>query len=126
MSVRVLLWLALLTCALDAQNRGPLELATAPVPTGARRVAYGRDPLQFGELRLPGTQGPHPVAILVHGGCWRARVGNLDERGIQEVARDETASVFLLRLIVAFTTSGRAQKPTDRMYASGTYNKSIP
>ncbi|MGD9388516.1 MAG: alpha/beta hydrolase [Gammaproteobacteria bacterium] len=28
--------------------------------------------MQFGELRLPPGAGPHPVAVLLHGGCWRA------------------------------------------------------
>jgi acetyl esterase/lipase len=30
------------------------------------------DPEQFGELRLPKSRGPHPAAIVIHGGCWRA------------------------------------------------------
>lgn len=33
-------------------------------------VAYGAHPDQFGELRLPHGPGPHPVVVLVHGGCW--------------------------------------------------------
>ena len=28
---------------------------------------------QFGELYLPEGKGPHPVAIVIHGGYWRAR-----------------------------------------------------
>ncbi len=64
------------------QSRNPLELATAPVPAGARRFAYGTDPLQVGELRVPSTQGPHPVAIVVHGGCWLAKLGTMDERAV--------------------------------------------
>lgn len=36
----------------------------------ARRIAYGGDPLQFGELRLPRGSGPHPVVVVIHGGCW--------------------------------------------------------
>lgn len=36
------------------------------------RVAYGSSPEQFGELRLPSGAGPHPVVVLIHGGCWRA------------------------------------------------------
>jgi len=59
-----------------------VQLATATVPAGARRIAYGTDPLQFGELRLPSTKGPHPVAIVVHGGCWLAKIGNMDERAV--------------------------------------------
>ncbi len=33
-------------------------------------IHYGDDPLQFVELRLPRGKGPHPVIILIHGGCW--------------------------------------------------------
>jgi acetyl esterase/lipase len=48
------------------------ELAALPVPAPDHRIPYGDDPLQFGELRLPDGPGPHPVAVIVHGGCWRA------------------------------------------------------
>ena len=34
---------------------------------------YGGHPSQVAELRLPAGPGPHPVCVLVHGGCWRAR-----------------------------------------------------
>lgn len=45
--------------------------------SGARtiRLAYGAEPLQFGELYLPDNAGPRPVAVLIHGGYWRARYG---------------------------------------------------
>ena len=26
--------------------------------------------MQFGELRLPKGKRPHPVAVVIHGGCW--------------------------------------------------------
>lgn len=39
-------------------------------------VAYGPDPLQYGELRLPAGAGPHPVAVVVHGGCWLSIADN--------------------------------------------------
>jgi acetyl esterase/lipase len=73
----VVLFIALVTGVAAAQTRGPLDLANAPVPAGAHRIAYGTDPLQFGELRVPPTPGPHPVAVVVHGGCWLAKLGNL-------------------------------------------------
>ena len=38
----------------------------------ARRIAYGPDPEQWGELRLPAGDGPAPVAVLIHGGFWRS------------------------------------------------------
>jgi pimeloyl-ACP methyl ester carboxylesterase len=63
--------------ALVAQARGPAELAAAAVPPGAIRISYGADPLQFGELRVPAGPGPHPVAIVVHGGCWASTLGTL-------------------------------------------------
>lgn len=34
------------------------------------RSPYGSDRLQFGDLWLPDRAGPHPVAIVVHGGFW--------------------------------------------------------
>ena len=37
------------------------------------RVAYGPDPNQFADLRLPPGPGPHPVLVVVHGGYYRAR-----------------------------------------------------
>lgn len=36
-----------------------------------QRIAYGSGPDQFGELRVPPGGGPHPIAVLVHGGFWR-------------------------------------------------------
>jgi acetyl esterase/lipase len=46
-----------------------------PVPPADHRIAYGKDPHQFGELRLPNSPGPHPVAVIIHGGCWMAEYG---------------------------------------------------
>jgi acetyl esterase/lipase len=34
---------------------------------------YGSHPSQVAELFLPMKQGPHPVAVVVHGGYWRSR-----------------------------------------------------
>jgi acetyl esterase/lipase len=48
------------------------DLTALPRPPADHRVAYGADALQFGELRLPEGPGPHPVAIVIHGGCWLA------------------------------------------------------
>lgn len=38
-----------------------------------REHRYGRHPEQVADLRLPEGSGPHPVAVLLHGGFWRAR-----------------------------------------------------
>lgn len=60
------------------------EVLALPNPDPDARIPYGEDPLQFGELRLPPGDGPHPVAVVVHGGCWRARydighIGNFSD-----------------------------------------------
>src|SRR5262245_10884644 len=39
------------------------------------RVEYGTDPFQFAELEVPATSGPHPAAIVIHGGFWRSKYG---------------------------------------------------
>ncbi|MFT5351503.1 MAG: acetyl esterase/lipase [Planctomycetota bacterium] len=36
------------------------------------RIAYGSGEFQFAELRLPDGEGPFPVVVFVHGGCWLA------------------------------------------------------
>jgi acetyl esterase/lipase len=45
-------------------------LADFPEPAADHVIAYGDDPLQFGELRLPEGAGPFPVVVFIHGGCW--------------------------------------------------------
>jgi len=47
-------------------------LEIPPAPPGVH-IAYGNDEFQFGELYLPESKGLHPVAIVIHGGYWRAR-----------------------------------------------------
>lgn len=49
------------------------DILGLPEPPADHRVAYGPLPQQFGDLRLPTGSGPHPVAIVIHGGFWRAR-----------------------------------------------------
>ena len=46
------------------------QLSARPAPPPGQQLAYGENPAQFGELRLPAGPGPHPVAVMIHGGCW--------------------------------------------------------
>jgi acetyl esterase/lipase len=41
------------------------------------QVAYGNDPCQIANLRLPDSQGPHPVAVIIHGGCWLSTIASV-------------------------------------------------
>ena len=50
----------------------PQDLTSLPARAPDRRVAYGDDSSQYGELRLPSGSGPHPVVVLIHGGCFKA------------------------------------------------------
>lgn len=46
------------------------DLAGFGNPPADARIRYGHDAPQFGDLRLPPGDGPHPVAVFLHGGCW--------------------------------------------------------
>lgn len=59
-----------LTQSAVAQNLTFEDIKKLPSPDGALRVAYGNDPSQFGELRLPPGKGRHAVVVVIHGGCW--------------------------------------------------------
>jgi acetyl esterase/lipase len=47
-----------------------------------QRHAYGGHAEQFGELRLPAGQGPHPTIVYLHGGGWRAEITLAGAAGI--------------------------------------------
>ena len=65
---------ALVACSSDdarPTEQEETEMAGSGTP---RRIDYGDDPSQYGELTLPdGT--PRGVAVVVHGGFWRAQYG---------------------------------------------------
>lgn len=70
-----LLLAGLLPLLAHAQTDPPLmtprDLMALPVKAPDHVLPYGSEPSQYGELRLPAGRGPHPVVVLVHGGCFR-------------------------------------------------------
>ena len=50
----------------------PEELSALPSGAPDRRIAYGVESSQYGELRLPAGTGRHPLVIMIHGGCFKA------------------------------------------------------
>jgi acetyl esterase/lipase len=57
------------------------DILSVPPPPADVRIAYGSDPNQFFDLRLPsGERKPYPLIINIHGGYWRAKY-NLDHAG---------------------------------------------
>jgi acetyl esterase/lipase len=59
------------------------------------RIQYGPDESRFGDLRLPAGPGPHPVAVVIHGGCWMSEY---------DLVHIEPASAALTRAGVATWT----------------------
>ncbi len=52
------------------------DLLERPRPTPSATVSYGTDPLQIVDLWLPQGEGPHPVVLMVHGGCWQTDIAD--------------------------------------------------
>lgn len=78
-------WLAGLcaTCVsiagFGAANGGTMQwsdLLDRPRPKADIRIPYGSDPLQFVDLWLPRGKAPHPVVLMVHGGCWQTDIAD--------------------------------------------------
>lgn len=55
----------------------PQALQALPAKPADKRIAYGEDSSQYGDLRIPPGPGPHPVAVLIHGGCFKAAYANV-------------------------------------------------
>lgn len=65
-------FIAAMSTADPQRSRTFNEVAAMPGRPADARMTYGSAPEQFAELRLPKGAGPHPVVVLIHGGCWRA------------------------------------------------------
>ena len=60
------------TVMAGVEIRGPRDVDALPASEPNQVASYGEHDLQFGELRLPEGDGPYPVAVVIHGGCWTA------------------------------------------------------
>jgi acetyl esterase/lipase len=49
------------------------DILSLAAPKADARVAYGGDANQFVDLRVPKGKGPRALAIVLHGGFWRAK-----------------------------------------------------
>lgn len=56
-----------------------LQVALSLLRRGSRH-SLGSDRSQVADLHLPSRPGPHPVAVLLHGGYWQTRHGRLVTR----------------------------------------------
>ena len=77
-------WLAailILMCASSTQAAPATvnDYMAQPQAKVDARIAYGTAPAQVVELFLPKGKGPHPVVVLIHGGCFLAEYQGLPQ-----------------------------------------------
>lgn len=70
------------------------DILTQPQAPPDGRVAYGTDPNQFLEVRLPRAKGPHPVLLNIHGGYWRAKYDLAHAGHLCEALRAAAVATF--------------------------------
>jgi len=78
MRLLLALGLTLAASSVQAQFLTYHDVVAFPHGEPTRRVAYGQDPLQFGDLWLPDVEVSHPLVVMIHGGCWRADLPGLE------------------------------------------------
>ncbi|MFC1683417.1 alpha/beta hydrolase family protein [Candidatus Zixiibacteriota bacterium] len=59
-----------------AQFLSSEDVTHLPSAAPNHQIEYGDHPRQIADLRLPDGQGPHPVAVIIHGGCWLSRIAS--------------------------------------------------
>jgi len=95
----ILISVVIVSCGLStaAQHLTTADVYKLPCRPADHRISYGPDSLQFGELRLPSGAGPFPIAIIIHGGCWRASVADLRHTGpLSDALRNEGIATWNL------------------------------
>lgn len=79
----------------DAQVMPFGALTARPYPVANAEASYGPLPVQTGELFVPTGHGPHPVVVLLHGGCWRAEYDRAYARHLAGALRDDGVAAWL-------------------------------
>ncbi len=52
------------------------DLLKRPRPAPDATLSYGDDAYQKVDLWVPAGRGPHPVVLMVHGGCWQTSIAD--------------------------------------------------
>jgi len=52
------------------------DLTSRPKPDSSDAVTYGNSASEIVDIWIPDGKGPHPVVIMVHGGCWQKSIAD--------------------------------------------------
>ncbi|NKI36126.1 alpha/beta hydrolase [Wenzhouxiangella sp. XN79A] len=92
-SVVLALAAALLSACATAPSGPPDPKSAAeayldPQPAPDEVITWGPYARQFGELRMPDGDGPFPVVVVLHGGCWLADYDQGYMAGLADAIRE--------------------------------------
>ena len=52
------------------------DLTNRPLPVPDQTISYGALDQQVVDIWIPEADGPHPVVLMVHGGCWQKAIAD--------------------------------------------------
>ena len=52
------------------------DLTARPRPVASQQIRWGEGATDVVDLWLPDGEGPHPVVVMVHGGCWQKSIAD--------------------------------------------------
>ncbi|MEL7480995.1 MAG: alpha/beta hydrolase [Pseudomonadota bacterium] len=71
------------TDAVPAQDEPPApaimtwaDLVSRPLPAPTATVSYGDNAAHLIDVWVPDGEGPHPIVLMVHGGCWQKAIAD--------------------------------------------------
>ena len=95
------------------------DLLSRPKVQPTHSIQWGEGATDIADLWLPDGAGPHPVVLMIHGGCWQKAIA---DRTLMNWAADDLRSVngqieYLLRQAVlrrkGQAAPNTATSPTD-------------
>jgi pimeloyl-ACP methyl ester carboxylesterase len=103
------------------------DILTDPPPAPAdARIAYGPEPLQFGDLRLPAGDGPFPLALVLHGGYWQATYNVIHTGRLCEVLTAEGLATWNLEYRSIGVPGGEWPGPRDDLELALAFRDRLP
>jgi dipeptidyl aminopeptidase/acylaminoacyl peptidase len=103
------------------------DILTDPPPEPAdARIAYGPEPLQFGDLRLPAGEGPFPLALVLHGGYWQATYNVIHTGRLCEALTAEGFATWNLEYRSIGVPGGEWPGPRDDLELALAHRERLP